>query len=195
LFGTVSVLRSWKGHLYLLEAFQRLVEKGWEVFLLIVGDGPYRPVIEEKVLDLELSQQVRLVGHQDRVPEYLALMDAVVLASYANEGVPQALLQALAMAKPVVATNTGGIPEVVVPGETGLLVPPRDPRALAQAMFRLLQDATLREDLGRWGRKLATARYSLAQMTDAVEEVYEDIMGTGPVPAASHPVPGPKGAL
>ena len=194
-FGTVSVLRSWKGHLYLLEAFKRLVEERWEVFLLIVGDGPYRPVIEEKVLDLELSQQVRLVGHQDRVPEYLALMDAVVLASYANEGVPQALLQALAMAKPVVATQTGGIPEVVVPEETGLLVPPRDTRALAQAMFRLLQDATLQKDLGRWGRKVATARYSLEQMTDRVEEVYGGIMGTSPAPAASHPVPDPKGAL
>jgi len=178
-FGTVSVLRSWKGHLDLLEAFQRLVAEGWEIFLLIVGDGPYRPVIEEKILDLELSEQVRLVGHQDRVPEYLALMDAVVLASYANEGVPQALLQALAMAKPVVATQMGGIPEVIIPEETGLLVPPRDTRALAQAMRRLLRDATLREELSRRGPPAVAARYSLEQMTDAVEMVYKGIMATG----------------
>ena len=144
-FGTVSVLRSWKGHLYLLEALKQLREEGLEAVLLIVGDGPYRPVIEEKIQQLGLAEEVRLVGHQDRVPKWLALMDAFVMASYAHEGVPQVLLQALAMGKPVVATRTGGIPEVIVPEETGLLAPPRDSQALAQAMSRLLQDRALQE--------------------------------------------------
>jgi len=178
-FGTVSVLRSWKGHLYLLEAFKRLVDEGWEVFLLIVGDGPYRPVIEAKIQELGLAGQVRLAGHQDRVPEWLALMDAFVMASYANEGVPQALLQALAMARPVAATTVGGIPEVIIPEETGLLAPPRDSQALARIMSRLLQEADLREALSRRGPQVVAARYSLEQMADQLEAVYDEIMGTG----------------
>jgi glycosyltransferase involved in cell wall biosynthesis len=187
--GTVSVLRSWKGHLYLLEALKHLQEEGLEAVLLIVGDGPYRPVIEEKIQGLGLTEQVRLAGHQERVPEWLALMDAFVLASYANEGVPQALLQALAMGRPVVATRTGGIPEVIVPEETGLLAPPRDSQALAQAMSRLLQDRPLREKLSRQGPQMVASRYSLEQMADAIEAVYARIMGTSPTratPALAH---------
>ncbi len=191
-FGTISVLRSWKGHLYLLEAVKQLREEGLEAALLIVGDGPYRPVIEEKVQALKLAGQVRLAGHQEAVPGWLALMDAFVLASYANEGVPQALLQALAMGKPVVATRVGGIPEVIHPDETGLLVPPRDSGALALAMSRLARDGALREGLALRGPKLVASRYSLEQMADALEALYGDIMETGP--ASPAPFPDVKGA-
>jgi glycosyltransferase involved in cell wall biosynthesis len=193
-FGTVSVLRSWKGHLYLLEALRHLHTEGLEVILLVVGDGPYHPVIEEKIQELKLTEQVRLVGHQDQIPEWLALMDAFVLASYANEGVPQALLQALAVGKPVVATRTGGIPEVIVPEETGLLVPPRDSQALAQAMSRLLQDSPLREKLSQQGPQMVASRYSLEQMADAVEAVYAWIMGISPMAALPALAPSSKGA-
>ncbi len=193
-FGTISVLRSWKGHLTLLEAFKQLREEGLDAVLLIVGDGPYRPVIEEKMNELGLGQQVRLVGHQDAVPDWLTLMDAFVLASYANEGVPQALLQALAMGQPVVATRTGGIPEVIVPEETGLLVPPRDSQALAQAMSRLVRDASFRELLGRRGPQLVASRYSLEQMADALEALYAGIMATNPAPVSPALVSDKKGA-
>lgn len=179
-FGTVSVLRSWKGHLHLLEAFRYVLEEGLAAVLVIVGDGPYRPVIEEKIEELGLAGQVRLVGHQEKVADWLALMDVFVLASYANEGVPQALLQALAMAKPVAATRTGGIPEVIVSGETGLLAPPRDSRALAENMFRLARDQSLREKLGKQGPQVVASRYSLDGMADALEGLYEKIMPTDP---------------
>ena len=193
-FGTISVLRSWKGHLYLLEAVKQLREEGLAAVLLIVGDGPYRPVIEAKIRELGLAGQVRLVGHQEAVPDWLALMDAFVLASYAHEGVPQALLQALAMGKPVVATRTGGIPEVITPGETGLLAPPQDSRALAQAMSRLARDGALREGLALRGPKLVASRYSLEQMADALEALYGDIMATDQAPASPAPFPDVKGA-
>ena len=194
IFGTISVLRSWKGHLYLLEAFKQLREKGLAAMLLIVGDGPYRPVIEEKIQTLGLREHIRLAGHQDAVPDWLALMDAFVLASYANEGVPQALLQALAMGKPVVATQIGGIPEVIIPEETGLLVPPRDSRALARAMSRLAGDQALREALSRQGPRLVASRYSLEQMADALEALYAEIMGTDPMPTPTALVSRKKGA-
>jgi glycosyltransferase involved in cell wall biosynthesis len=128
------------------------------------------------------------------VPEWLALIDAFVLASYANEGVPQALLQALAMGKPVVATRTGGIPEVIVPEETGLLAPPRDSQALGQAMSQLLQDAPLREKLSQQGQQMVASRYSLEQMADAVEAVYAWIMGISPTAASPALAPNSKGA-
>jgi glycosyltransferase involved in cell wall biosynthesis len=176
-FGTVSVLRSWKGHLYILEAFRHILDEGRQAILVIVGDGPYRPVIEDKIRELGLEGQVRLVGHQDEVPEWLALMDGFIQASYANEGVPQALLQALAMGKPVLAAATGGIPEVVVPEETGLLAPPRDALSLARAMSRLMQDESLREKFSRRGPQVAASRHSLAHMADALEGLYAGIIG------------------
>jgi glycosyltransferase involved in cell wall biosynthesis len=184
-FGTVSVLRSWKGHLYLLEALSRLLQEGLAAVLIVVGDGPYRPVIEEKIQKMGLTGQVRLVGHQEKVSDWLALMDAFVLASYANEGVPQALLQALAMGKPVAATRIGGIPEVIVSEETGLLAPPRDSRALAQAMSRLMRDESLREQLSRQGPQVVASRYSLDLMADALEGVYAEIMPFSSVPISS----------
>ena len=77
----------------------------------MVGEGPYRGVIEEKVRDLDLEGRVRLVGYQDEVAPWFALMDGVVLASYANEGVPQSLLQAMAMGKAVVGARWGAFPK------------------------------------------------------------------------------------
>jgi glycosyltransferase involved in cell wall biosynthesis len=193
-FGTISVLRSWKGHLFLLEAFKSLREEGLEAILLIVGEGPYRPVIEAKIAELGLREAVRLVGHQDAVPEWLALMDAFVLASYANEGVPQALLQALAMGKPTVATRVGGIPEVIVPEETGLLAPPRDSRALSEAMSRMAQDFRLREILSYRGPQLVAERFSLEQMADALEGLYAGIMKPNPDPVSPALASQKKGA-
>jgi glycosyltransferase involved in cell wall biosynthesis len=175
IFGTVAMLRSWKGHLYLLEALKELVRGGEPAYLLVVGEGPYRVLIEEKVRDLGLSEWVRLAGYQDEVAPWFALMDAVVLASYANEGVPQALLQAMAMERAVVGTEVGGIPEVVIEGETGLLVPPKDAAALVRALRLLLEDAGLRRELGRRSRELMVARFSLEQMAIEVEAVYEAV--------------------
>jgi glycosyltransferase involved in cell wall biosynthesis len=173
IFGSVAVLRSWKGHLYLLEAFQKLIADGIRAFLLLVGEGPYRVAIEEKIAQLGLQHWVRLAGFRDQVAPWFALMDVVVLASYANEGVPQSLLQALAMARPVVGTRVGGIPEVVIDAETGVLVPPRDPQALARAMSRLREDIDLRRELGRRGREVVVERFSMEQMAAEIEAVYE----------------------
>ncbi|MEJ2673346.1 MAG: glycosyltransferase family 4 protein [Deltaproteobacteria bacterium] len=172
-FGSVAVLRSWKGHLYLLEAFQKLIAEGVRAYLLLVGEGPYRVVIQEKITQLGLKPWVHLAGFRDQVAPWFALMDVVVLASYANEGVPQSLLQAMAMARPVIGTTVGGIPEVVISGETGLLAPPRDPSSLAQVLTRLMTDPDLRRDLGRRGRELVVERFSLEQMAAEIEAVYE----------------------
>ncbi|MCK9375851.1 MAG: glycosyltransferase family 4 protein [Syntrophobacterales bacterium] len=179
IFGSVAVLRSWKGHLYLLEAMHQLIETGVRAFLLLVGEGPYRVVIEEKIAQLGLQPWVRLAGYRDQVAPWFALMDVVVLASYANEGVPQSLLQAQAMARPVIGTMVGGIPEVVMEGDTGLVAPPRDAAALAGAMGRLMADANFRRELGQRGRQLVIERFSLEQMAAELEAVYQVLGGRG----------------
>lgn len=175
IIGVVAVLRSWKGHLYLLEALHHIQQAGVAAHLLCVGDGPYRVVLEPRIAALHLGDSVWLAGYQEEVPQWLALMDIVVLASYANEGVPQCLLQAMAMGKPVVGTQCGGSPEIVLPEVTGLLVPPQDSRALAQALLRLLQDPAGRRRLGTNGRELVARQYSVSQMAAAVEEVYAQL--------------------
>jgi len=177
IWGMVSVLRSWKGHLYALEALHELVHGGLKTHLLVVGEGPYRSLIEPRIKELGLEAQVRLVGYQEEVAPWLALMDVLVMASYAHEGVPQAALQALALGKPVVGTTVGGIPEVIRPGETGLLAPPQDPRALAAALRQLWEQPQLREEMGRRGRELVVQKYSLEQMAAAVEAVYDGVWG------------------
>lgn len=178
IIGSVAVLRSWKGHLYLLEAVQRLRQCGLPVRLLLVGEGPYREVLEAKIAELGLLDVVFLPGYQEDVPSWLALMDLFVLASYANEGVPQALLQAMAMAKPVVGTRCGGIPEIIRPQENGLLVPPRDSEALAAAIQKLLETPELQSHFGAKGLELVRARYSLEKMGESLEAVYAQVCGS-----------------
>ncbi len=185
IFGTVSVLRSWKGHLFVLEALKKLLDAGQPCSLLVVGDGPYQPVIEEHIAKLDLAGHVRLAGYQDRVADWLALMDALVMPSYAHEGVPQAVLQAMAMAKPVVATAVGGIPEVIIHEESGLLAPPKDAAALADAMALLLEDQALGEKLGQRGRSLVVKNFSLERMAERVEAVYDWVAGAAPHPRNS----------
>jgi glycosyltransferase involved in cell wall biosynthesis len=144
LFGIVATLRSWKGHLVLLEALKQLGDPAAQV--VIVGDGPMLPNIENQMAALGVGGQVTLAGQQSEVAEYLRALDVFVLPSYANEGVPQALLQAIASGLPVITCPIGGIPEVARGLETVTLVPPKDAAALAGAMRAAM---TGRPDQGR----------------------------------------------
>lgn len=152
-----------KGHRLLLDALDRLPE----VFPLLIGDGP-----------LEGDLRARLAGRPhallDFPPDlrpYYALADAVALTSR-QEGLPTALLQAMAMERPVVGTDVQGIPEVVRPGENGWLVPLGRPEVLAERLGALLQDRELRARMGRRGRELVLERFSLPGMLQRLEEVY-----------------------
>jgi glycosyltransferase involved in cell wall biosynthesis len=176
LIGSVAVLRSWKGHVYLVEALAKVLQEDAKARLVLVGDGPYRVVIAAKVAELNLADVVFFAGYQDNIPDWLALLDLVVLASYANEGVPQSLLQAMAMARPVIGTTCGGIPEIVRDGSNGLLVPPKDRDSLADALLTLIRNPAKRQEFGSRGLALVQERYSLEQMAEATEAVYRSIM-------------------
>jgi glycosyltransferase involved in cell wall biosynthesis len=174
LVGIVATLRSWKGHAFLLEAMARLPEK---FELVIVGDGPQRAALEEMIVKLDLRGRVRMQGQQADVLPWLRALDIFALPSFANEGVPQALVQAMLVELPCVTTAVGGIPEVAEHERTALVVPPRDVAALAAAIERLDGDAGLRTELGQAARKHCVEGYSYERMLDRMELIYRNVAG------------------
>lgn len=173
--GIVATLRSWKGHLHLLEAFADLDLPNWT--LLVVGEGPMRVNIEPRIAALGISDRVRLVGQQNNPEDWLRALDIFCLPSYANEGVPQAVLQAMFTALPIVTTPVGAILEAVSDGETALVVPPQDPPALASALARLAADPAMCARLGAAARDKALARFSREVMLDRMEAVFRRATG------------------
>jgi glycosyltransferase involved in cell wall biosynthesis len=174
LIGMISVLRSWKGHLTLLDAMATLQKKA-PIHLAIAGEGPMRRDLPARIEKLGLSDCVTLLGHRTDVPNLLASLDVLVLPSYAHEGIPQIILQAQAMARPIAATRIGGIPEVVEDGKTGLLVEPKDAPALAAAIGRLLDESSFARGLGENGRRQIEEEYSLDAMGERLLALYEKL--------------------
>jgi glycosyltransferase involved in cell wall biosynthesis len=163
----VATLRSWKGHRYLLEALVRMRHQ--DAQLVIVGEGPQREALDAKVAELALQARARFVGQQDDVAPWLAALDVFALPSYANEGVPQALLQAMFSGVPCVTTDAGAIPEIARDGDTALVVAKEDPAALAAGLDRLLDDARLAAQLAERARAFVVPRYGLDTMLDRME--------------------------
>lgn len=171
--GIVATLRSWKGHLFLLGAFAGLDLPGWT--LLVIGDGPMRGPIEAKAAEPGLAGRVRLVGQQERPEDWLRALDISVLPSYANEGVPQAVLQAMFTGLPIVTTPIGAILEAVTDGETALVVEPRNPGALAAAIARLAADPALGARLGAAAREKASECFSREAMLGRMETIFDRV--------------------
>lgn len=170
--GIAATLRSWKGHDDLLAAFTLLATEHPTLHLVIAGDGPQFGRLSGVIANSPLADRIHLLGHREDVPNVLAALDIFALPSYANEGVPQAIIQAMAMAIPVVSTTVGAISDAVLDGATGILVPPRDPLALSQALQRLLDDGDLRASFGRQARQRAEEVFSIDRMLDAMEAIF-----------------------
>jgi glycosyltransferase involved in cell wall biosynthesis len=168
--GIVATLRSWKGHRHLLEAFAGLSDQGTR--LIVVGDGPQREALESLTRELGIDARVQFAGEQSNVVPWLQAMDLFCLPSYANEGVPQALMQAMSCSLPVITTPVGSITEIVQDGDTGLLVRPEDPRALRAAIERVLADAPLRARLALRAREIALQRFGEERMVDRMLDVF-----------------------
>jgi glycosyltransferase involved in cell wall biosynthesis len=170
--GMISVLRSWKGHSTFLEAAALLLRAGRQVHFIIAGDGPGLTELGKKISAPPWLDNVSLLGHRTDVENVLASLDVLVLPSYAHEGIPQIILQAQAMARPVVGTRIGGIPEVVKDGVNGLLVEPRDANTLAARIAQLLDDAPLRTQLGLAARAHAEATHGIDRMGARLLDLY-----------------------
>jgi glycosyltransferase involved in cell wall biosynthesis len=168
---TVGRLTHQKDPLALLRAWQ-LIHGSHR--LTIVGDGALRPDLEVAIRQHGLAARVELLGARDDVPDILNEADVFVMASR-WEGLPLAIIEAMMSGLPVVATAVGGVPEEVVDGVTGLLVPPGEPEALARAMQRFLDDPQLRASAGAAGRRRALERFTEARMLRETAQVYAGV--------------------
>ena len=176
LVGMVGMLRGSKGHEFFVRAAEKVLVKAPEARFLVVGDGSRREGVTRLVRELGLQQKVILTGYRKDIPEVMAALDILVLASVRTEATSQVIPQAYATGKPVVATQVGGVAEVVTPGATGVLVPPRDVGALAQGVLTLLEDSDLARRMGEAGRKFAEQHLSIEKMMAATEAVYRNLL-------------------
>ena len=157
----------------LLQAVALVLRDAPDFRLLIAGDGPCKYELQQLASELKLTSHVQFVGAVHDVPSLLRQARLYVLSSI-SEGVSLTLLEAMASGLPVVATRVGGTPEVVADGVTGLLVPPRDPPALAAALLRLHRDHPLASRLGAAGRRRVVESFDIGRMVAGYEELYVD---------------------
>ena len=175
IIGTVGMLAPVKDHITLLKAANKVVRVRPDVVFLIVGGGELEGALKAEADKLGIENNVRITGFRNDVGSLLHVMDIFVLSSV-SEGLPLCLLEAMASGKPVVATNVGGNPEIVVNGETGFLVPPRDPDSLAASILSLLQDRRLASHFGMNGQRRVSERFRLERMIHSYHELYERVL-------------------
>jgi glycosyltransferase involved in cell wall biosynthesis len=171
--GVVARLEPEKGHPTLLEAWPAVLSAVPSAYLLIVGEGSRRDALEAQARELRIAHRVVFTGRRDDVPAVTAALDVAVLPSY-REAQGMVILEAMALSRPVVASNVGGIPEMIEDGVTGLLVPPHDPDALAAAIIRLLTNHPLADTLGRAGHDMVHDRFCIELMVGAIESIYDE---------------------
>ena len=173
--GTVAVFTDQKRIEWWLETARRIRERHVEARFLIVGDGPRKEFLLHEAERLGLSGIAHFVGLQEDVRPYLAAMDVYMMSSE-YEGFGVALIEAMAFRRPVAALGVGGIPGIVEGGESGVLVPPRDLEALAEATSDLLGDPERRRQMGERGRRIVTDRFSMQRMARELEAIYLDVV-------------------
>ncbi|MFA5373693.1 MAG: glycosyltransferase family 4 protein [Candidatus Omnitrophota bacterium] len=173
--GFVGRLEPVKGPQYFIKAAKKILEKREGVKFVLSGEGSLRRELEEAVASWGLSEQIVFLGWQENIPGIMSAMDMLVLPSL-NEAVGIVLIEAQSLGIPVVASNVGGIPEVVKDGQTGLLVAQADPDALAQAMLKLLSDPALRRSMSGSALAWCRDRFKAEAMVDKVTRMYEEVL-------------------
>lgn len=175
LLGVVGRLTPPKDHATFLRAAMLISRKVPQARFLIVGDGPLRKALEAQTRALGLSEVLTFTGLRKDIPAVLAALDVLVFSSL-WEGLPVALLEGMAAARPVVATSVGGIPDVVLPGRTALLAPPSDAEALAQACLYLIANDNMRQAMGQLGYERARTHFSIEVMVDRTAKLYATLL-------------------
>jgi len=171
--GNVAALAPHKGQTHLVAAAARLVPEVPDLRVLIVGEGDLRPALERQIRELGLERHVVLTGFRHDAIGIIKSLDLFVLSSV-TEGLGSAALEAMACERAVVATRAGGIPEAVIDGQTGRLVPPGDPEALAGPILELVRDPARRAAFGAAGRARVIAQFSVDRMVERTLAVYDN---------------------
>ena len=164
LIGKIGVVRGWKGHNYFLEAAKIILKKLPVAKFIIAGSGPGFEEISQKVTAKGLTQSVYMLGHRDDIPEIIAALDVLVLASTGGEATSQVIPQAFAMKTPVVGTRAGGIPEIIGNEERGLLAEPKNGPSLAEKIIYLIENPTIGKNLSQ-----AAYNYCLKNLTFEIQ--------------------------
>jgi glycosyltransferase involved in cell wall biosynthesis len=172
--GTVCALRPQKALDVLIDAAAVLADAVAGVRVLIVGEGSERPTLERRIAERGLAGTVVMLGHRDDVSDLIASFDVAVCSSD-FEGTPLSVLEYMQAGLAIVATDVGGIPDLIADGEQGLLVQPRDPEALADAVVRVLGDPGLAAKMGSGARKRQVAEFDIGVTVRAVERIYEGL--------------------
>jgi glycosyltransferase involved in cell wall biosynthesis len=173
--GTVASLTAKKGHTFLLQAMALLRDRGLRCALILAGEGPQRAPLEAQAATLGLADRVRFLGVHAQVGDVLALVDVFVLPSI-TEGLPLALLEAMAAGKAVVATAVGGVPDVITSGTNGLLVPPQAVPPLADALQSMLADSPRRLEYGERARTTVLAGFTEEQHLHSLGTLYLSLL-------------------
>lgn len=176
LVGMISVIRYAKGIQILAEATRLLREQGLRIHCVIVGEGPWRTHLEDALRKLGIQDQFTLTGHREDVPDIMRALDIVAIPSF-HEAIPQSGLQALATGVPVVASDVGGIPSIIINGKTGRLVPAQDASALASALRATIEQPELTRQMSAEGLKFIESTHSLERMLDRIEDIYLQHLG------------------
>ncbi len=173
--GIIARLVAVKGHRYLLDAFKMVLHAHPAARLLIVGDGVLKGRLVAYARDIGISANVIFAGLRYDIPRVISACDIITLSSL-NEGLGIAILEAMAMKKPVVASDSGGIPEIVKDGEAGYLVPPKDPAAMAERIGALIDDPAASRSMGENGLKKINASFSIEAKIDELERLYNELL-------------------
>jgi glycosyltransferase involved in cell wall biosynthesis len=175
IIGNIARLTGQKAQRYFIDSAAIILERNAKCEFLIVGEGELRAELEEYTRTLGVTEHVRFLGFRDDVREIMRLLDVLCLSSI-HEGTPITLLEGMACEKPVVSTDVGGCREVVVDGETGFLVQPRDPQALAEALLRLVDDKDLAVRMGQAGLRRVREVYSEDANLSVLNNLYQAVM-------------------
>jgi len=176
--GIISRLSDVKGHEYLFEAIAMVAKKYPGIQLLVVGDGPLKEKFIKKVKALGISDKVFFRASTYNVAKYLSIIDIFAMPTL-QEGLGLSIIEAMAMGKPVIASDVAGVRTLIKDGETGLLVLARDPNAIKNAIERLLHDKALADRLASAGEKLVLDKFTVESMVEKVENTYREVLNDG----------------
>ncbi len=172
--GTAGRLVPVKGPEFLIKAAKYIISEYPDTYFIFTGDGPLEQDLKRKALEMGISENIIFLGWRNDVAKIISIYDIFVLPSL-NEGMGRVLVEAMALGKPIVASNIGGIPDLVIHGKNGFLVPPKDPEELAKYIQILLEDEEKREKMGLAGKEMSL-NFSTENMVEKIAELYEELL-------------------